>query len=89
MASRWVFVACLPEDAVFDADGDQIAVVVYQDHDAPRSEGWVRFFNVDARLESSRSSSLQIGLSRYRADARPLRFGLSLILRKVSHDYAR
>ncbi len=37
----------LPEDAVFDAAGDQIAVVVYQDHNAPRSNGWVAFFDVD------------------------------------------
>jgi hypothetical protein len=41
------FRGVLPEDAVFDADGDQIAVVVYQDHDAPRSNGWLSFFDVD------------------------------------------
>ena len=42
------FRGVLPEDAVFDADGDQLAVVVYQDHDAPRSGGWVSFFEVTA-----------------------------------------
>ena len=41
------FRGVLPEDAVFDADGDQIAVVIYQDYDAPRSDGWITFFNVD------------------------------------------
>ncbi|MEM7737300.1 MAG: hypothetical protein AAF267_16080 [Deinococcota bacterium] len=41
------FRGVLPEDAVFDADGDQIAVVIYQDHDAPRSNGWLSFFDVD------------------------------------------
>lgn len=41
------FRGVLPEDAVFDADGDQLAVVVYQDHDAPRSDGWLSFFEVD------------------------------------------
>lgn len=40
------FEGVLPEDAVFDADGDLIAVVVYQDHDAPRSDGWVETFAV-------------------------------------------
>ncbi|MEJ6393134.1 hypothetical protein V8J82_07710 [Gymnodinialimonas sp. 2305UL16-5] len=40
------FEGVLPEDAVFDADGDQIAVVIYQDHDAPRSDGWVEIFAV-------------------------------------------
>ncbi len=40
------FRGVLPEDAVFDTDGDQLAVAVYQDHDAPRSDGWVQFFDV-------------------------------------------
>ncbi len=42
------FEGVLPEDAVFDADGDRIAVVIYQDHDAPRSEGWVETFAVES-----------------------------------------
>lgn len=42
------FRGVLPEDAVFDRDGNQLAVVVYQDHGAPRSGGWVQFFDVDA-----------------------------------------
>lgn len=41
------FRGVLPEDAVFDADGDQIAVVIYQDHDDLLSDGWVEFFTVD------------------------------------------
>lgn len=40
------FRGVLPEDAVFDAEGDRIAVVVYQDHGAPRSDGWVEIFAV-------------------------------------------
>lgn len=41
------FRGVLPEDVVFDRDGDQLAVVIYQDHNAPRSGGWVQFFDVD------------------------------------------
>lgn len=41
------FRGILPEDAVFDTDGDRLAVVVYQDHDAPRSDGWVEIFAVE------------------------------------------
>lgn len=41
------FEGVLPEDAVFDADGDRLAVVVYQDHDAPLSDGWVEVFAVE------------------------------------------
>lgn len=41
------FEGVLPEDAVFDKDGDQIAVVVYQDHDAPRSDGWIEVFSLE------------------------------------------
>jgi len=41
------FEGVLPEDAVFDADGDRVAVVIYQDHDAPRSDGWVETFAVE------------------------------------------
>ncbi len=40
------FRGVLPEDAVFDADGDRLAVAVFQDHDAPTSDGWVAFFRV-------------------------------------------
>ena len=41
------FRGVLPEDAVFDTDGDRLAVVIYQDHDAPRSDGWVEIFAID------------------------------------------
>lgn len=41
------FEGVLPEDAVFDADGDRLAVVIYQDHDAPRSDGWVEVFAIN------------------------------------------
>ena len=37
----------LPEDAAFDADGDHLAVVIYQGHGDPRSDGWLSFFDVD------------------------------------------
>jgi hypothetical protein len=40
------FRGVLPEDAVFDADGDRLAVVVYQDHGEPRSDAWVEIFAV-------------------------------------------
>ena len=41
------FRGVLPEDAAFDASGRQLAVVVYQDHAAPRSGGWVTRFRVE------------------------------------------
>ncbi|MEO1015166.1 MAG: hypothetical protein AAFX08_08260 [Pseudomonadota bacterium] len=40
------FRGVLPEDAVFDADGDRLAVAVFQDHDAPKSGGWIEFFRI-------------------------------------------
>ncbi|MEO1034800.1 MAG: hypothetical protein AAFX44_04480 [Pseudomonadota bacterium] len=46
------FKGILPEDAVFDRDGDMLAVVVYQDHDAPRSHGWLEFFAVDRSADA-------------------------------------
>ena len=41
------FRGVLPEDAVFDRDGDHLAVVIYQDHDDLRSDGWVEFFGIE------------------------------------------
>jgi len=41
------FRGVLPEDAVFDADGDHLAIVVFQDHDAPRSDGWIEVFGIE------------------------------------------
>ncbi|MGF1465641.1 MAG: hypothetical protein ACFCGT_05875 [Sandaracinaceae bacterium] len=41
------FRGVLPEDVAFDRDGDQLAVVVFQDHDDPRSAGWLELFAVD------------------------------------------
>ncbi|MEL6365480.1 MAG: hypothetical protein AAFR11_11650 [Pseudomonadota bacterium] len=49
------FRGVLPEDAVFDADGDRIAVVVYQDHGAPRSDGWITFFRIDGTGDDRRA----------------------------------
>jgi hypothetical protein len=41
------FDGMLPEDAVFDRDGDLIAVAIFQDRkDAPK-DGWVEFFSVE------------------------------------------
>ncbi len=41
------FRGMLPEDAAFDRDGDHLAVVIYQDHDDLRSDGWVEFFGIE------------------------------------------
>ncbi|MEM1396683.1 MAG: hypothetical protein AAGH38_04450, partial [Pseudomonadota bacterium] len=41
------FCGVLPEDAGFDSDGDRVAVVVYQDHGDPRSNGWITFFAIE------------------------------------------
>ncbi len=43
------FKGVLPEDVVFDADGDRVAVVVFQNQDKPRSEGWITFFRIEGR----------------------------------------
>ncbi|MEM6852755.1 MAG: hypothetical protein AAF527_13570 [Pseudomonadota bacterium] len=48
------FRGVLPEDAVFDADGDRIAAIVYQDHGRPRSDGWVTFFRIEGRGDARR-----------------------------------
>jgi len=40
------FRGVLPEDVAFDADGDQLAVVVFQDHEQPRSDGWIAYFDI-------------------------------------------
>lgn len=40
------FRGVLPEDVAFDADGDQLAVVVFQDHEKPRSDGWIAYFEI-------------------------------------------
>lgn len=41
------FRGVLPEAAVFDADGDRVAVAVFQDHGEMRSDGWIAFFAVE------------------------------------------
>lgn len=64
------FRGVLPEDAVFDADGDQLAVVVYQDHGEPRSGGWVEFFAVAGEG----------------ADRRPVPTGRRVPLPRGAHD---
>ena len=40
------FRGVLPEDVAFDADGDQLAVVVFQDHEKPKSDGWIAYFDI-------------------------------------------
>lgn len=50
------FRGVLPEDAVFDADGDRIAVVVFQDHGSPRSDGWITFFELEGQGDARRAS---------------------------------
>ncbi|MBI1391716.1 MAG: hypothetical protein GC152_03140 [Alphaproteobacteria bacterium] len=46
LGERVAFRGVLPEDAVFDADGDTVAIAVYQDHGDPRSDGWIEFFRL-------------------------------------------
>ena len=48
------FRGVLPEDAAFDADADRLAVAVYQDHDAPRSDGWIAYFAVEGQGDARR-----------------------------------
>ncbi|MEL6371519.1 MAG: hypothetical protein AAFR03_12475 [Pseudomonadota bacterium] len=66
------FRGVLPEDAVFDADGDHIAVVVYQDHGRPRSDGWVTFFRIDGTGDNRR----------------PVETGVRVPLPRGGHDLA-
>ena len=47
------FRGVLPEDAAFLPDG-RVAVAVYQDHDAPRSGGWVAVFAIESEGASRR-----------------------------------
>ncbi|MEM8654244.1 MAG: hypothetical protein AAGF36_05825 [Pseudomonadota bacterium] len=53
------FPGVLPEDAAFDADGDRLTVVVYQDHDAPKSDGWLAHFEVQSTAEGPRAVLLE------------------------------
>lgn len=41
------FRGVLPEDVAFDRDDDHLAVAVYQDHDAPTSNGWIEYFAIE------------------------------------------
>ena len=41
------FDGVLPEDAVFDADGDMIAVAVFHAKEAAPQAGWVAYFRID------------------------------------------
>ena len=43
------FEGVLPEDAVFDADGDMIAVAVFHDRAKRPDHGWVEFFRVETK----------------------------------------
>ncbi len=40
------FEGVLPEDAMFDADGDALGVVIYNEREDPNNSGYVEFWNV-------------------------------------------
>ncbi|NJM08958.1 hypothetical protein HC891_26310 [Candidatus Gracilibacteria bacterium] len=46
LSEPYGFVGVLPEDAMFDADGDALAVVIYNDRERPLDPGVVEFWNV-------------------------------------------
>lgn len=48
------FQAVLPEDVVFDDDGDMIAVVSYQEKSETPQAGWVEFFAIEGSGEDLR-----------------------------------
>lgn len=48
------FSGVLPEDAVFDASGDTIAVAVFHEKAASPQAGWVEYFDVDRSGETPR-----------------------------------
>lgn len=48
------FSGALPEDAVFDADGDMIAVAVFHGFERRPQKGWIEFFRVENKDGSPR-----------------------------------
>jgi DNA-binding beta-propeller fold protein YncE len=48
------FRGVLPQGIAFDADGDDLAVSVFQDHDADSVRGWVEFFRIDGEGADAR-----------------------------------
>ncbi len=48
------FDGVLPEDAVFDADGDMIAVAVFHAKEEAPQAGWVEYFRIDRTRSSPR-----------------------------------
>lgn len=43
------FSGALPEDAVFDADGDMLAVAVFHGFEKRPAEGWIEFFRIETK----------------------------------------
>jgi hypothetical protein len=48
------FDGVLPEDAVFDRDGDMLAVAIFHDREAVPMDGWIELFSVDRSGASPR-----------------------------------
>lgn len=48
------FDGVLPEDAVFDTDGDMIAVAVFHAKEAAPQAGWVEYFRIDSGGKTAR-----------------------------------
>lgn len=46
LIDQYGFEGVLPEHAVFDADGDALAVVIYNKREAPLDPGYIEFWNV-------------------------------------------
>jgi hypothetical protein len=56
---RYGFEGVLPEAAMFDADGDALAVVIYNERENPMNPGYIEFWNVirdDAGVRLERTS---------------------------------
>ncbi|GAB4526786.1 MAG: lactonase family protein [Anaerolineae bacterium] len=47
LIDQYGFEGVLPEHAAFDADGDMLAVVIYNDREAPRGDGYIELWNVN------------------------------------------
>jgi hypothetical protein len=46
VGEEYGFEGVLPEDAMFDADGDSLGVVIYNERENPMADGYVEFWNV-------------------------------------------
>jgi DNA-binding beta-propeller fold protein YncE len=46
LGEEYGFEGVLPEDAMFDADGDSLGVVIYNERENPMNPGYIEFWNV-------------------------------------------